>query len=43
MTERKLVTACQLVNSVRSDNNPQGFIMEQFRVIKKEDVQTVER
>ncbi|AIP99917.1 hypothetical protein Q787_09865 [Ornithobacterium rhinotracheale H06-030791] len=43
ITERKLVTACQLVNSVRSDNNPQGFIMEQFRVIKKEDVQTVER
>ncbi|QAR30270.1 conjugative transposon protein TraK [Ornithobacterium rhinotracheale] len=43
ITERKLVTACQLVNSVRSDNNPQGFIIEQFRIIKKEDVQTVER
>ncbi|AZZ58480.1 conjugative transposon protein TraK [Riemerella anatipestifer] len=42
-TERQLVTACQLVNSVRSDNNPQGFIIEQFRVIQNEDIQTVER
>ncbi|MEC5396101.1 conjugative transposon protein TraK, partial [Bergeyella sp. RCAD1439] len=37
-TERQLVTACQLVNSVRSDNNPQGFIIEQFRVIQNEDI-----
>lgn len=42
-TERQLITACQLVNSVRSDNNPQGFIIEQFRVIQNEDIQTVER
>ena len=43
ITQRQLVTACQLVNSTRSDNNPQGFIIEQFRVIKEKDIQTIDR
>ena len=43
ITERSLVTSCRLVNSVRSDNNPQGFIMEQFTVIENKDLRTIER
>lgn len=42
-TERRLVTSCQLSNSVRSDNNPQGFVIEKFNVINNEDIQTVPR
>ncbi|MBT2559817.1 conjugative transposon protein TraK [Pedobacter sp. ISL-68] len=43
VTERNLVTSCFLVNSVRSDNNPQGFNMERFRVLENKDIQVVER
>ena len=43
ITKRKLVTTCQLVNSTRSDNNPQGFIIEHFGVIQKKDIQTIDR
>ncbi len=42
-TERSLVTSCQLVNSVRSDNNPQGFTIEGFRVLVNTDLQTIKR
>ena len=28
VTERSLVTTCRLVNTSRSDNNPQGFMVE---------------
>ena len=34
VTERSLVTRCDLRNSVRSDNNPHGFIMERFEIIE---------
>ena len=34
VTERSLVTSCQLINTVRSDNNPQGFIIERFMVLE---------
>ncbi|MBO9676367.1 MAG: conjugative transposon protein TraK [Sphingobacteriaceae bacterium] len=43
VTERGLVTSCFLVNSVRSDNNPQGFNIEKFRVLENRDIQVVER
>ena len=43
VTRRSLVTSCLLVNSVRSDDNPQGFTMEKFRVLDNRDVETVER
>jgi len=43
LTIRNLVTECSLVNSVRSDNNPQGFTIEKFNVIENKDVETVER
>lgn len=42
-TERSLITSCELVNSVRSDNNPQGFTLENFRVLENKDLQTLKR
>lgn len=43
LTIRNLVTNCSLVNSVRSDSNPQGFNIEKFNVLENRDVETVER
>ncbi|AYZ12720.1 conjugative transposon protein TraK [Chryseobacterium arthrosphaerae] len=43
LTIRNLMTNCSLVNSVRSDSNPQGFTIEKFNVLENKDVETVER
>lgn len=43
ITERSLVTRCNLINSVRSDNNPHGFIMENFEVIENRDLRVIDR
>lgn len=43
VTERSLITECDLLNSVRSDNNPQGFMIEQFRILENKDLRTTER
>ena len=43
LTIRSLITNCSLVNSVRSDSNPQGFTIEKFNVVENKDVETVER
>lgn len=43
VTKRNLVTSCYLVNSVRSDNNPQGFNMEKFTVLENKDLEIIER
>ncbi|MDL2141732.1 conjugative transposon protein TraK [Flavobacterium tructae] len=43
VTRRNLITSCYLVNSVRSDNNPQGFNIEKFAVIENKDQEVVER
>ncbi len=43
ITERSLVTRCTLINSVRSDNNPHGFIMENFEVIENKDLRVIDR
>ena len=43
ITERSLVTSCQLINTVRSDNNPQGFIIERFMVLENKDLGRYER
>ena len=43
ITERSLVTACKLINSVRSDNNPHGFTIENFTVKENRDIQTINR
>lgn len=43
ITERSLVTRCNLINSVRSDNNPHGFTMEAFEIIENKDLRVVDR
>lgn len=43
ITERSLVTRCNLLNSVRSDNNPQGFVIEDFQVTENKNLQIIER
>ena len=43
ITERSLITHCQLLNSVRSDNNPHGFILEAFEIQENKDLQVLKR
>lgn len=43
VTERSLITECDLQNTVRSDNNPQGFMIERFRILENKDLRTMER
>lgn len=43
VTKRNLVTSCSLVNSVRSDTNPQGFNIEKFTVLQNNDLEIIER
>ncbi|WP_288739856.1 conjugative transposon protein TraK [uncultured Coprobacter sp.] len=43
LTERSLVTRCNLINSVRSDNNPHGFTMERFEIVENRDIRVTER
>ena len=43
VTERSLVTRCNLLNSVRSDNNPHGFIIEAFEIVENKDIRTIKR
>lgn len=43
VTQRNLITSCSLVNSVRSDTNPQGFNIEKFAVIENKDIEVIER
>ena len=43
ITERSLVTRCNLINSVRSDNNPHGFTMEAFEIIENKDLRVIDR
>lgn len=43
VTERRLVTSCRLRNTSRSDNNPHGFIIENFNIKENEDNATWDR
>lgn len=43
VTKRTMVTSCSLINSVRSDTNPQGFTIEKFRVLENRDIEIVKR
>lgn len=43
ITERTLVTRCNLINTIRSDNNPQGFCIEKFEVLENKNIQIIER
>ena len=43
LTKRSLITTCNLLNSVRSDSNPQGFNIEKFAVVENRDLEVVDR
>lgn len=43
ITERSLVTSCRLQNVARSDNNPQGFLLEHFLVEENRDLRSYKR
>ena len=43
VTERSLTTKCRLLNSVRSDNNPQGFSIEAFEIVENKDLKVTNR
>lgn len=43
LTKRQLITSCYLLNAVRSDNNPQGFTIEKFKVLENQDIEIIER
>lgn len=43
VTKRNLITSCFLLNSVKSDSNPQGFNIEKFAVLENKDVEVIER
>jgi conjugative transposon TraK protein len=43
ITKRSLVTSCYLLNSVRSDTNPQGYNIEKFAVLENKDIEIIER
>jgi conjugative transposon TraK protein len=43
VTERSMITHCQLLNSVRSDNNPQGFTIETFEIVENKDLTVTNR
>lgn len=43
VTERSLVTSCELRNASRSDDNPNGFIIEHLVILENKDIRSVER
>ena len=43
VTLRKLVSQCALRDVVRSDNNPHGFLIENWQVIDNTDIKTIPR
>ena len=43
VTERNLITRCDLINSLRSDHNPHGFMMERFEIIDNKDLRVLDR
>jgi len=43
VTQRSLITKCHLLNSVRSDNNPQGFSIENFEIVENKDLKVINR
>jgi conjugative transposon TraK protein len=43
LTTRTLVTTCTMSNITRSDNNPHGFIIENFTVLENKLIETVKR
>ena len=43
VTERSLVTECRLLNTNRSDDNPNGFNIEGFEIMENKDINTRKR
>ncbi len=43
VTERTLVTTCRLSNVSRSDDNPNGFIIEGLNILENKDISTTKR
>lgn len=43
VTRRTLVTTCRLSNVSRSDDNPNGFIIEGFNILENKDIITIKR
>ncbi|MTG99337.1 MULTISPECIES: conjugative transposon protein TraK [Myroides] len=43
ITQNSIITSSQLLNAVRSDNNPQGFIIEKFTVLENKTVSSIKR
>ena len=43
VTERSLVTGCELQNTSRSDANPNGFIIEHLVILENRDLRSAER
>ncbi|MDO1450736.1 conjugative transposon protein TraK [Rhodocytophaga aerolata] len=43
VTFRNLIAECYLRDVLRSDNNPHGFLIERWRVLKNDDIKTISR
>ena len=43
VTERSLVTTCTLIDAVRSDANPQGFLISDLTIVENKDIRTYDR
>jgi conjugative transposon TraK protein len=43
ITQRNLITTCKVIDVVRSDNNPHGFLIEGFAVIDNKEIQQEKR
>ncbi len=43
ITYRNLETECSLLNSTRTDNNPHGFLIENWKIIDNSDLRTIQR
>jgi conjugative transposon TraK protein len=43
ITYRNLETQCSLLNTSRTDNNPHGFLIENWNITDNSDLRTVQR
>ncbi len=43
ITRRSLITQCDLINTTRSDNNPQGFMIQHFEIVENKDIHLTHR
>lgn len=43
ITYRNLETSCTLLNTTRSENNPHGFLIENWKIIDNSDMKVIER